>query len=116
MTGKVAKYMMAPLSKPFDPIGSWRTQGACVGVAEAGGLVLSSVRLGPRWDTRYLVWKIDRCRCGSVNRSCALARRKRRLVGPGFRLGLGGGCIREGVIAFVESYYERTRSSQCVGS
>jgi hypothetical protein len=103
LRGEAGKYVMAPLGKPFDhPFGSWVTRSACAGVPEAGELVLSSLRPDPRWKTRFLVWKIDCCCHGSANRSCALARRKIRLVGSAFHL--GSGWLQEGGIAFMEKY------------
>ncbi|KAN0131788.1 hypothetical protein V8E53_010316 [Lactarius tabidus] len=50
MRGKVAKYLIAPLGKPFDhPLGSWMTLSACV--PEAGGIILPSRRPNPQWQT-----------------------------------------------------------------
>jgi hypothetical protein len=74
MRGKVAKYLIAPLGKPFDhPLGSWMTLSACV--PEAGGIILPSRRPNPQWQTNLQVWRLNCCHCGphrSENRPCAL--------------------------------------------
>jgi hypothetical protein len=64
MRGKVAKYLIAPLGKPFDhPFGSWMTRSAYV--PEAGGIFLPSRQPNPQWQTNLQVWRLNCYRCGS---------------------------------------------------